>query len=152
MPCRSWGGGIPVCLAGLQVCTRREVEGSGLWGSPGPHPVGKLRGLAWGSLQAHTQGGKLRGLARGGFPGPHLVGGVSRPTPGGCVSPGPHPGISRPTHEGSPGPHPGEIPACTVADTPQQTGTAAGSTHPTGMHSCLFMGFNTFEGFETRCQ
>ena len=32
----------------------------------------------------------------------------------------------------------GCIPACTKADTPpQQTATAAGGTHPTGMHSCL---------------
>ena len=59
--------------------------------SPGPHPGGRLRGLA------------------GGSPGPH--------------SGGPHPG-------GSPGLHPeGCIPA--------QTATAAGGTHPTGMHSCL---------------
>ena len=41
-------------------------------------------------------------------------GGVFRPTPRGCVC----------------------IPACTEADTPQQTATAAGGTHPTGMHSC----------------
>ena len=39
--------------------------------------------------------------------------GVSRPTAGWC------------------------IPACTEADTPQQMATAAGGTHPTGMHSCL---------------
>ena len=41
---------------------------------PGPHPGGKLRGLAWGSPGPHP-GGKLRGLAWGG--------GVSRPPPGG---------------------------------------------------------------------
>ena len=38
----------------LQVsrCTPKgEVEGSGLGGSPGPHPGGKLRGLAWGGSQ-----------------------------------------------------------------------------------------------------
>ena len=99
------GGGIPACIAGLQAHTQGEVEGSGL-----------------GSLQAHTQG-EVEGLARG----------VSRPTSGG-VSPGPHPG------RGSPGPHPGGVggvPACTEADTSpqQQTATAAGGTHPTGMHS-----------------
>ena len=64
---------------------------------------------------------------------------VSRPTPRGEVersgldgrSPGPHPwGVSRPTPRG--------IPACTEADTPsQQMATAAGGTHPTGMHSCF---------------
>ena len=36
---------------------RGEVEGSGVCGSPGPHPGGKLRGLACVGLQAHTQGG-----------------------------------------------------------------------------------------------
>ena len=45
------GGGIPPCIAGLQAHTQGEVEGSGLGGSPGPHPGGKLRGL-----QAHTLG------------------------------------------------------------------------------------------------
>ena len=56
-------GGIPACLAAglqgvvsqyaLQVSRptpRGEVEGSGRkgGGSPGPHPRGNLRGLAWG--------------------------------------------------------------------------------------------------------
>ena len=58
--------------------------------SPGPHPGGKLGGLAWG------------------------VGG-SRPTPGGW-------GVSQDALR--------QIP-------PQQTATAVGGTHPTGMHSCL---------------
>ena len=60
----SRGGGIPACIAGFQALTRGEVEGSGQGGSPGPHPRGKLRGLAWGvsrptpgGLQAHTWGG-----------------------------------------------------------------------------------------------
>ena len=74
------------------VCQEFCSQGGG--GSPGPHPRGKLRGLA---------------------------GGVSRSTPGGG---------------GSPGPGPGCIPICTEADSPQQTATAAGGTHPTGMHSC----------------
>ena len=86
---------------------------------PGPHPWGKLRGLAgvgglqaqtWGGLQVHTWV-------------------VSWPTPGGG-SPGPHPrGVSRPTPGGC-------IPACTEADPHPPTATAAGGTHPTGMHSC----------------
>ena len=54
-------GGIPAYLAGLQAFTGGSgVEGSGLGGgSPGPHPRGKLRGLAWGDLQAHTRGGGI---------------------------------------------------------------------------------------------
>ena len=90
---------------------------------PGPHPGGKLRGLA-------------RGVSR---PTPR---GISRPT---CRwSPGPHPG-------GSPGPHPGGLQAHTWWDLQVHTqggvsqhalrqspptATAAGDTHPTGMPSC----------------
>ena len=51
---------------------------------PGPHPAGKLRGLAWG-VSRPTPRGKVEGSGLGGFPGPH---------PGG--SPGPPPGVSRP--------------------------------------------------------
>ena len=86
--------------------------------STGPHPEGRLRGLAWGiSRPAH--GGKLRGLAWGGSPGPHREGedegsglegfqantwrDVFRPTPGG--------GGSRPTPAWC-------IPACTEAEPP----------------------------------
>ena len=62
--------------------------------SAGPLPRGKLRGLAWGGLQAHTQG-EVDGSGLEGSLGPHL-GGSPGPHPGG--SPGPHLG-------GSPGPH-----------------------------------------------
>ena len=100
--------------------------------SPGPHTGRKLRGLAWGvsrptmrgklrglagGLKAHTQGGKLKSLAWG----------VSRPTSG--VSPGPHLGGSQAHTQGG-------ITAYTEADPPPQMATAAGGTHPTGMHSC----------------
>ena len=86
---------------------RGDVEGSGLGGSPGPHQGGKLRGLP-GGLQAHTQGEvEVSGW------------GVSRPTPGG--SPGPYLG--------------GCVSQHALRQIPQQTATA-GSTHPTGMHSC----------------
>ena len=77
-------------------------------------------------------GGRLGGLAGGGGgPGPH-PGGVSRPRPG---------GVQAQAQGWCPGQGPGEcIPACTEADTPlQQTATAAGGTHPTGMHSCLLI-------------
>ena len=57
---------------------------------------------------------------------------VSRPTPGG--SPGPHQGVSRSTPGGC-------ILACTEADPPQLTATAAGGTHPTGIHSCFLVIF-----------
>ena len=103
-----------------------------------PHPGGRFRGLAWRGLQAHTQG-EVEGSG---------LGEVSRPTPRGEVEGSGLGGVSRPmpvgdfqahTGGGSPGPHPGGcIPACTETDTPppQQTATAAGGMHPTGMHSC----------------
>ena len=59
-------------------------------------------------------------------------GGVSRPR--GCL---PREGVQVQAQGGG-GPRPGGvcIRACTEADTPpQQTSTAAGGTHPTGMHS-----------------
>ena len=86
-----------------------------LVGSPGPHPRGKLRGLARGGLQAHTQGGlQVHTQGEGGSPGPQLVGGG-----------------------GSPGPHPGGVSQHALRQTPLLwTATAVGSSHPTGMHSC----------------
>ena len=84
-----FGGGIPACLAGLQA---------------GPHPEGKLRGLA-GGIYRPTSRGEVSGLAGGGSPGPHPGGGeslgvwpegglqahtqwwgISRATPRGCIS------------------------------------------------------------------
>ena len=55
-----------------------------------------------------------------------------------CRFPGPHPGgeVEGTGQGGIAGPHPeGCIPACTEAD-PTPMATAAGGTHPTGMHSC----------------
>ena len=57
-----------------------------------------------------------------------------------CRSPGPHPrgklrGLT--WGEGSPGPHRGVSQHALRQTPPQQTATAAGGMHPTGMHSCL---------------
>ena len=81
------GGGGVLSQYALQVVyqhTLQQVSGGGWYPSmpcrfPGPHPVGKLRGIWVGGLQAHTQGGSwgyLRSTPRG----------VSRPTPVGCLS------------------------------------------------------------------
>ena len=113
--------------------------------SLGPHPERRLRGLARGGSPGPYPGGTLRGLARGVFRptpggvwGPHP--GVSRPTPGGLQS---HTrGVSRPTPRGSPGPLPrGVYPSMHWGRHPPspQMATAAGGTHPTGMHSCFFL-------------
>ena len=103
----SWG----VWPGGLQAHTQGEVGDSGLVGSPGPHPGGR-----------EVEGSGL------GSPGPHL--GVSMLTPGGCLQAHIWGGLQAHTQ--------GSIPACTEADSPhEQMATAAGGTHPTGMHSCL---------------
>ena len=89
--------------------------------------------LQWGVASQHalqlgvgsrpTARGKLRGLATGGSPGPHPGGlqahtlGGLQATPGGCVS----------QHA--------------LRQTPPWMATAVGSTHPTGMHSCLMFCF-----------
>ena len=72
---------LPPSLRRLCFYTCLSVHGGGGGGypsmhcrSPGPHPGGKLRGLAWGVVSRPTPGGSP--------PGPHW-GGVSRPTPGG---------------------------------------------------------------------
>ena len=132
------GGGVEESGRGVSRPTpRRDIEGSG---------QGGLRSTPRGCLQAHTQGVSrltpgwvsrptprrdIEGSGQGGLRSTPR--GVSRPTPRG--SPGSHLG-------GSPGPHPG---ACvsqhalrqTPPPPPKQTATAAGGTHPTGMHSCL---------------
>ena len=80
----------------LSFCSR----GEGGWypsmhcRSPGPHPGGKLRGLAWGVSRPTPRG--LQAYTWGVFrPTP---GGVSRPTLGGSL--GPHPGVSTHTPRG----------------------------------------------------
>ena len=81
---------------------------------PGPHPVGKLRGIWPGGVSRPTTKGAVEG---------DLAGGVSRNTPGGCLLQG--------------GPAPGGSALREGCGDPLVTATAAGGTHPTGMHSCL---------------
>ena len=92
---QGWGVGDGVVMVSqhaLQVISQHALQVSR--GSPGPHPEGRLRGLA------------------GGSPGPHL----------GVMSPGPHPrGVSRPTPRGGLQAHTGGggcIPAWTEVDPP----------------------------------
>ena len=123
---------------GLQVVSQHALQVSmGVYPSmpsrfPGPHPRGHLRGLqahTWGVSRptprgspdpdpggspAHTQGGLQAQTWGGGFPGPYLGGGLQAHT------------------QGSVSQH-------ALRQTPQLTATAAGGTHPTGMHSCFFM-------------
>ena len=109
-------GGIPVCIVGgipacLAVGLRRRVSSGGV--SPGPHPRGKLRGI-W---SRPTPRGEVEGdLAR--------VGCVLLwdACSGGCLLQG---GLLW-----------GD--ACSQENgDPLGTATAAGSTHSTGMHSCI---------------
>ena len=79
---------------------------------------------AQGIVQAQDKGG-VQAQDKGGYPGPGPVGGCPDPGPGGCVQAQAQGVVC--------------IPACTKADTPQQTATAADGTHPKGMHSCSFL-------------
>ena len=100
MPCRGWYPNIP--------CR-----------SPGPHPRGKLRGLAWGGIQAHNQGSLQA----------HTSGDLQAHTQGSLLA---HTqGVSRPTPRGK------SQHALRQTPPPQQMATAVGGTHPTGMHSCF---------------
>ena len=81
-------------------------------------------GGGWGDPSMHCRWYPSMPCSRspgGWYPSMHCRWYASMP----CRSPG-----------GSPGPHPGGIPACSETD-PPWTATAAGGTHPTGMHSCL---------------
>ena len=94
-----------------------------------PRPRGRFGGLAGevGCLRPDPGRGGGRGSGWRG---------LSRPRPRGEVGGFWLEGVQAHTW-GGPGPE-GCIPACTEADTPlQQTATAAGGRHPTGMHSCL---------------
>ena len=95
-----------------------EVGESG-WGCLGPGPRGRLGGLARGMSRPRPRG-RLGDLA-GGCPGLHPGGGVQAQA-WGCVS----------QHALRQTP-------------PQQTATAAGNTHSTGMHSCFHYVCKFFE-------
>ena len=106
-------GGIPVCLAA--------------GGYPSMHCIWyPSMPCSRGGLQAHTQGESCGVWPGQGSPGPHPRG--LQVHIWGGESPGPHLGRS-------PGPYLGGILACTEAHPPPMA-TAAGSTHPTEMHSC----------------
>ena len=85
-----------------------------------PTPRGEVEGSGGLGVSRPTPRGKLRVWLGVGLQA-HTQGGVERSGRGGLQA---HTqGVC--------------IPACTEADTPlQQTATAAGGTHPTGMHSC----------------
>ena len=116
----------------LSVCQR----GVG-WGGVGvccldPGPRGRLWGLAGRGVQAHTRGpGRSRPIL-GVCPGPHRVvstsmrgegEGVQAQAWGGGVQAQARRGVFQHALRQTP---------------PQQTATAAGGTHPTGMYSCIF--------------
>ena len=96
-----------------------SVQGKGV---SRPTPRGEVGGLVKVGVSRPTPRGRLGGLARG-SPGPQLGGGGWGVWPGG----------SRPRSGGR-----GVGSQHALRQTPpQQRATAAGSMHPTGMHSCL---------------
>ena len=135
----------PVCHS----VHRGSVPGPGgvwSWGVPGPGGFGPRGCLVRGGLvpaclagfQAHTQGGSWGGSGPGPHPRGKLKGIWSRPTPKGEVEGDLVQGHTQGGSWGGsgPGPHP----------PPPMTATAAGSTHPTGMHSCSECVFLPCEG------
>ena len=118
-------------LLHLSVCPR-GVPGAG-WGVSAPG------GGAWsGGCLLQGECLVLGVPAPEGVPAPRGVGclvwGVPGPV-GGVFSWGP--GLGGAWSWGDSWSRGGGIPACTEADSPQQTNTVADGTHPTGMHSCL---------------
>ena len=104
---------------------------------PGPHLGGRLRRLAGGRVSRPTSREEVEGSGGGDLQA-HTQGGIQAHTGGG--SPGPHPGrvglqatpggeVSRPTPGG------GSV-SFHARINPPPMATAAGGTHPTGMHSC----------------
>ena len=94
------GGGIPACLSGFQAHTQGGSLGGSGWGSPGPHPGGKLRGI-WSrpTPKGEVEGDLARGVsALGGAcsTGCLLWEGLSAPG-WGVSAPG---GLWRPPHDG----------------------------------------------------
>ena len=80
--------------------------------SPGPHFQGEVEGSGLGGVSRPTPRGEVEGSGLGGLQVHNWVGVISRPTPR-------------------------VVSQHALRQTPlQQTATAAGSTHPTGMHSC----------------
>ena len=113
------GGGVVVSTHPLQVVSQhalqqvsREAVSQHALQVSRPHPGGKLRGIWPGGYPGPHPRGKLRGIWPGGSPCPHPRGKLRGIWLGGG-SPGPHLGRSAP-----------------------REATPAGSTHPTGMHSC----------------
>ena len=115
------GGGIPACIAGgIPACLAAGLQGEGgRWYPsmacrfPGPHPSGKLRGI-WSRC---TPKGEVEGDLAG--RGTALGGGV-------CSGEGCLLGVCL-------------LQGCLLwgeVETPLVMATAAGGTHPTGMHSC----------------
>ena len=97
---RSWGKVIF-----SEACVKTYVHRRG---STGPHPRGKLRGLA-GGISRPTPKEEVEGSGRGGSPGTHPRGKLRGVAVGGLQA---HTqGVSRPTPRGC-------IPACTEADPP----------------------------------
>ena len=115
---------LSFCLQGVGLQAHTQGRGCGVWLEglqDYTQRVGCGTWLGEGGLQAHTRG-RL---------GVWLVGegGVSRPIPRVEGSGRGEGGLQAQAG--------GCIPACTEADTTQQTATAADGTHPTGMHSSL---------------
>ena len=128
-------GGV-VSQHALQVVSQHALQVSR------PTPRGEVEGSGWG-VSRPTLKEEVEGSGLGGFPGPHLGGDPPAPHLGGGLQahtwgvfrPTPLLGVSRPTPRGVSRPTPRGISQHALRQTPMAT--AAGDTHPTGMHSCF---------------
>ena len=140
MPCsRSQGGGgwYPSMLCGFLGPHLGEVEDLARRVSR-PTPKEEVEGDLARGVSRPTSGGISRLTPGGGSPGPHPKGKLRGIWPGGLQA---HtPGVSRPTPQGGLQAHTqGVLSQHALRQTPPPppTATAAGGTHPTGMHSYL---------------
>ena len=91
MPCRSWGCVSQHALQVSRPTPRGQFEGSGLGGSPGPHPGGSW-GVWPGGVSPGPHPGGGWGVWSGGSSGPHPEGSPG-PQMGGSL--GPYQGVSQ---------------------------------------------------------
>ena len=129
------GGGVPACIAGgIPACLAVGLQG----GVVSQHALQVSRPTPRGEVEGDLVRGISRPTPKGEVEG-DLARGVSRPTPGGVCSWNgllPRGGLV-----------PGGAWSGGLCGDPSGMATAAGGTHPTGMHSCFYLIVTEFMAF-----
>ena len=122
------GSGVPACIAGgIPACLAVGLQG----GVVSQHALQVSRPTPRGEVEGDLVRGVSRPTPKGEVEG-DLARGVSRPTPGGvCSWDGPR----------------GAWSGGGLCGDPSGMATAAGGTHPTGMHSCFYLIVTEFMAF-----